>query len=50
VRDDRLIPARRRWAGRYSNKLLAIVDWCLRLDPKLRPQSVLALQRELAAP
>ena len=46
---DRLIPARRRWAGKYSDKLLAIVDWCLRLDPALRPQSVLALQKALAA-
>jgi len=50
VRNDRLVPARRRWAGRYSDKLLAIVDWCLRLDPELRPQSVLALQKALAAP
>lgn len=49
VQNDRLVPARRRWPGRYSDKLLAIIDWCLRLDPKLRPQSVLALQKALAA-
>ena len=49
LRDDRLVPARRRWAGRYSDKLLAIVDWCLRLDPRLRPPSVLSRQQALAA-
>jgi len=49
VQKDSLVPARRRWAGRYSDRLLAIVDWCLRLDPALRPQSVLALQKALAA-
>lgn len=48
LQNDRLVPARRRWAGKYSDKLLAIIDWCLRLDPKLRPQSVLALQKALA--
>src|SRR5262249_23232478 len=37
LQSDRLVPARRRWAGKYTDKLLAIVDWCLRLDPKLRP-------------
>ena len=47
---DRLEPARRRWAGKYSDRLLAIIDWCLRLDPALRPQSVLALQKALNAP
>jgi len=49
LQDDRLVPARRRWAGKYSDKLLAIIDWCLRLDPALRPQSVLALQKALDA-
>jgi serine/threonine protein kinase len=48
LKKDGLVAARRRWAGRYSDKLLAIVDWCLRLDPALRPQSVLALQKALA--
>ena len=27
----------RRWRGLYSNNFLAIVDYCLHLDPALRP-------------
>jgi serine/threonine protein kinase len=50
LQKDRLEPARRRWAGKYSDRLLAIIDWCLRLDPALRPQSVLALQKALNTP
>jgi serine/threonine protein kinase len=48
LRKDSLAPARNRWAGRYSEKLLMIIDWCLRLDPQLRPPSVLALQKALS--
>ena len=44
---DRLSPARRAWADRYSGVLLDTVDWCLRLDHLERPQSVLALQKAL---
>ncbi|TMG76646.1 MAG: serine/threonine protein kinase [Betaproteobacteria bacterium] len=44
---DRLSPARRAWADRYSAVLLDTVDWCLRLDHLERPQSVLALQKAL---
>jgi serine/threonine protein kinase len=44
---DRLPPARRAWAERYSAVLLDTVDWCLRLDHLERPQSVLALQKAL---
>ena len=47
LKDDRLVPARRQWAGRYSAELLDIVDWCLRLDHLERPQSVFALQKAL---
>ena len=47
VKQDRLVPARRQWAGRYSAQLLDIVDWCLRLDHLERPQSVFALQKAL---
>src|SRR3954467_9049624 len=46
VRDE-LVPARRAWAQQYSATLLDIVDWCLRLDPLERPQSVFALQKAL---
>lgn len=45
---DCLIPARKLGAGRYSEQLLDIIDWCLRLDPLARPQSVFALQKMLA--
>jgi len=50
LQKDRLEPVRRRWAGKYSDRLLAIIDWCLRLNPALRPQSVLALQKALNTP
>jgi serine/threonine protein kinase len=45
---DRLEPARRGFAGRYSATLLEIIDWCLRIDLLERPQSVFALQKALS--
>ena len=33
----------------YSRELVDLVDWCLRLDPLERPQSVFAVQRVLRA-
>jgi serine/threonine protein kinase len=48
--NDQLMPATRRWAGRYSPQLLDTIDQCLRLDPLARPQSAFALQRMLAIP
>lgn len=39
--------AQQRWHGQYSDRLLEIIDWCLRLDPLQRPQSVFALQKAL---
>lgn len=48
--DDKLVPARQRWAGHYSPQLLDIIDQCLLLDPLARPQSAFGLQRLLAAP
>lgn len=50
ARDDKLVPASQRWAGRYSPQLLDTIDQCLRLDPLARPQSAFSLQRLLAAP
>ena len=47
LKEDRVVPARRQWADRYSSALLDIVDWCLRLDHLERPQSVFALQKAL---
>ncbi len=46
--NDNLRPAVVAWRGRYSTHLLATIDKCLALDHLARPQSVFALQRELA--
>ena len=46
--EDRLPPAARRWAGKYSAALLAAIDRCLRMEPRERPQSILALQKLFA--
>lgn len=50
VKRDTLQPLARTHAGRYSNQLLGLVDWCLRLDALERPQSVYALQKALMQP
>jgi len=47
VEKDKMISARKGWAGKYSAELLDTIDWCLRLDHMERPQSVLALQKAL---
>jgi serine/threonine protein kinase len=44
---DLLVPARRAWRRAYSEELLDIIDWCLRLAHLERPQSVFALQKAL---
>ena len=44
---DQLVPATRRWVGRYSQQLLETIDWCLQLGYQDRPQSVFVLQRAL---
>lgn len=48
--DDKLMPASKRWAGKYSSQLLETIDQCLQLSTLARPQSAFALQRLLAAP
>ena len=48
AKKDNLESAVRRWQGRYSEQLLQTIDWCLKLDPDERPQSVYALQKALA--
>lgn len=45
---DELVPATKRWRDQYSEQLLDTIDWCLRLDPLQRPQSVFSLQKQLA--
>lgn len=44
---DELEPARKRWARAYSQQLLELIDWCMQLPIKARPQSVYALQKVL---
>jgi serine/threonine protein kinase len=48
VERDNLVPAIKRWAGKYSDHLLETVDWCMKLEFADRPQSVFVLQRALA--
>ena len=48
LKRDELCPAASNWKGKYSHHLLRVIDSCLALDPLLRPQSIFALQRELA--
>jgi hypothetical protein len=45
---DRLPLSLARLRGVYSDNLIEVVDWCMSLDPLSRPQSVFALQKELA--
>lgn len=45
---DRLPASLARLRGIYSDGLCEAVRWCMMLDPTARPQSVYALQRELA--
>lgn len=47
LQEDHLVPAQKLWAGQYSDNLLELIDWCLRLEPLERPQSVFALQQAL---
>ena len=44
---DRMVPARKIGAGKYTSELLDTVDWCMRLDHLERPQSGFALQKAL---
>ena len=47
VQEDHLVSAKKIWAGQYSENILEVIDWCLRLDPLERPQSVYALQKAI---
>ncbi len=38
--NDTQIPATELFPKNYSEGLLAIIDWCMELDPELRPQNV----------
>lgn len=45
--NDKVPPQLQLLVGRYSQHLVDIVAWCLKLNPLERPQSVFALQRAL---
>ena len=45
---DRLSLSLSRVKRIYSDNLIQVVEWCMALDPLARPQSVFALQKELA--
>lgn len=47
LQEDKLASAKKLWAGKYSDELLDIIDWCLKLDYMERPQSVFSLQKAL---
>ncbi|MDK2123259.1 serine/threonine protein kinase [Parachitinimonas caeni] len=47
MKEDRYTSVKKLWSGRYSDSLLDIVDWCLKLEHTDRPQSVHALQKAL---
>lgn len=44
---DTLPPAVQIGKGVYSDHLLEVIDWCMKLDPLQRPQSVFTLQKAL---
>ncbi len=45
---DRLGLSLSRLRGFYSDDMIETVEWCMAIDPLARPQSVFALQKELA--
>ncbi len=45
---DRLGLSLSRLRNVYSDNLIEVTEWCMALDPLARPQSVFALQKELA--
>ena len=48
IEKDRLALSLSRLRNVYSDNLLEVTEWCMSLDPLSRPQSVFALQKELA--
>ena len=44
AKKDTFIPLAKSYTGKYFPQLLELIDWCLLLDPLLRPQSVYTLQ------
>ncbi len=48
IEKDRLALSLSRLRNIYSDNLIEVTEWCMSLDPLSRPQSVFALQKELA--
>ena len=48
IEKDRLGLSLSRLRNVYSDNLIEVTEWCMSLDPLARPQSVFALQKELA--
>jgi hypothetical protein len=47
LEEDKQESAKKLWGGHYSEHLLELIDWCLKLDPLERPQSVFVVQKAL---
>lgn len=47
LEQDKQESAKKLWSGQYSGHLLELIDWCLKLDPLERPQSVFVVQKAL---
>ena len=47
LEQDKQESVKKLWSGHYSEHLLELIDWCLRLDPLERPQSVFVVQKAL---
>ena len=47
MEQDKQESAKKLWGGHYSDHLLELIDWCLKLDPLERPQSVFVVQKAL---
>ena len=49
LKKDRVVPATTQWNNVFSQDFLDIIDWCMRINPDHRPQSVFSLQKALVA-
>ena len=47
MEQDKQESVKKLWSGHYSEHLLELIDWCLKLDPLERPQSVFVVQKAL---
>jgi hypothetical protein len=47
LEQDKQESAKKLWSGHFSEHLLELIDWCLKLDPLERPQSVFVVQKAL---